>query len=188
MEDELLSILNRYSAVSNSEGTDKNTSHSYYETYSKILRNVKNKQNPTILEIGIYSGAFLEIMAKYIPSATIDGIDIDLSNVIFCKDLDNVHIYQMDGTDPSTPSKLNKKYDLIIEDASHLIDHQIKTLDLFAPLLKEGGIYIIEDISTDRIKPDLQSIADKYNLHMEWLDLRNVKNRYDDIIAVFTRK
>lgn len=183
-------ILKQYESTNNEYGTDKNSTHSYGDTYNRILEQLKNKDNVNILEIGIYSGAFLEVLSKYIPHAEIYGIDIDLSRIKFGKNIDNIHILKVDGTDPSTPVKIDKKFDLIIDDGSHLEEHQIKSLDIFAPYLKEGGVYIIEDISEQytTIKEKLQLLSKKHDLDMGWYDLRQIKNRFDDILAIFTKK
>ena len=42
--------------------------------------------------------------------------------------------------------KLNIEFDIIIDDGWHWDEAQRKTLVNFFPYLKEGGIYIIEDI------------------------------------------
>ena len=78
-------------------------------------------------------------------------------------------------------------YDVIIDDASHLPEHQVASYQIFGPYLKKGGVYIIEDIHQDHatwIKTQLQQLVLQYNMRMEWVDLRHIKNRFDDIMAV----
>ena len=41
------------------------------------------KEEPNVLEIGIYSGAFLQVMSEFLPKVQIIGIDINTSNVKF---------------------------------------------------------------------------------------------------------
>lgn len=196
---DFLEILKKYSSdAANENGTDKNTAHSYGNVYASILSKLKEaaiKASSTLnmLEIGIYSGAFLRVLHEYIPDAVLYGIDIDISRVRYVNNIPNVHIYQLDGNDPTSASTLNQSYDLIIEDGSHAINDQIKTLDNFAPYLKSGGIYIIEDIqdvndNVKKLKPELEKLATKHDLIMEWMDLKHIKNRYDDILVVFTKK
>lgn len=38
------------------------------------------------------------------------------------------------------------------------------------------------------LRPQLEMVSKKHNLEMEWLDLRHVKGRFDDILAIFTKK
>lgn len=196
---DFLEILKKYSSdVANETGTDKNTVHSYGDVYASILSTLKeNASNSStalhILEIGIYSGAFLRVLHEYIPDAVIYGIDIDISRVRYINNTPNVHIYQMDGNDPSSAPTLNQTYDLIIEDGSHAVKDQIITLDNFAPYLKSGGTYIIEDIqdngnNVEILRPELEKLATKHDLTMEWMDLKHIKNRYDDILVIFKKK
>jgi spermidine synthase len=42
--------------------------------------------------------------------------------------------------------KAKKKYDIIIDDSTHLFDHQINIIFSVYKFLKPGGIIIIEDI------------------------------------------
>lgn len=189
-----LSILKKYSSSEKNktifEGTDKNSTHSYGPVYNKILSKISNRNHVRILEIGILSGSFLQVLHELLPNADIYGVDITLQNYIYNKNHPKIRLYEMDGTKKETAEFLNENFDLIIEDGSHIVEDQVKTLDVFAPYLKKNGIYITEDI--DGGIPDtrqkLKKVADKHNLQMEWIDLRQKKNRYDDILAVFTKK
>jgi hypothetical protein len=44
--------------------------------------------------------------------------------------------------------KDDPKFDIIIDDGSHIMDHQIVTLNRLFKHLNDGGIYIIEDVCT----------------------------------------
>lgn len=185
-------VIKKYSANLNDYGTDKITSHSYGQLYDKIFGDLKarNLEAPSVLEIGIYSGAFLQAISDYLPSAMVYGIDIRLDRVRFGKENPHIKMFEMDGTKNETATSLDTSFDIIIEDGSHIPEHQVMSLDAFAPYLNEGGVYVIEDIAggaADYLKAQLQNVADKHGLQMEWLDLRNVKGQFDDILAVFTK-
>ena len=45
-----------------------------------------------------------------------------------------------------TAEAIGLEFDLIVEDGSHLPDHQVASLDAFAPFLKHTGVYVLEDI------------------------------------------
>lgn len=180
----LLSIIERYSSDTNVNGTDKTTLHSYGEIYETLFDSLTPK---IILEIGVYSGAFLRVLAEYYNSAAeIVGIDITLDKIKFPAE-DPVKIYQLDGTNAQTAVTLARRYDLIIEDASHHPQDQKTSLLIFSDYLNPGGVYIIEDIAHPKIRDELQTIADVRGLIMEWHDLRSVKGRFDDILAVFRK-
>ena len=187
----LSSLMDRFRAFNNKEGTDKDTIHSYIETYDKVFAPLQDNAR-TVLEIGIFSGAFLEILAVYFKNTHIYGIDIDLSNLRFGKDNPRIHIYEMNGTDSDSIKKLGiDSFDLIIEDGSHIPNEQVATFSNFAPLISPGGLYIMEDINSSTLsalRPRLTQIAKANRMDFEIIDLRYVKGRYDDICMVAIKR
>jgi hypothetical protein len=190
--DSFVKVLERYSSVGNAGGTDKITVHSYGNVYNSIFHGLKNSgiHQPTVLENGIYSGAFLQAVADYLPYAMVYGVDITLKKIRYGWDHPRIRMYQMDGTKRETAEAIGVYYNIIIEDGSHLPAHQIASLDAFAPYLKKGGVYVIEDIDGQYeayLREELYKVAVKHQLVMVWEDLRWVKNRFDDILAIFIR-
>jgi hypothetical protein len=53
-------------------------------------------------------------------------------------------------------------FDFIIDDGSHLPEHQEITFKTLWPFLKPGGIYIIEDVNVNKMK-FFADIHKKYN-------------------------
>ncbi len=98
-------IIKKYSQVDNAFGTDKITSHSYGDLYDTEFQRIVEKENAAeVLEIGVYSGAFLQVISEFLPNAQITGIDIDTSRVKFGLNNDRIKIVCADGTLPSTAS------------------------------------------------------------------------------------
>lgn len=185
-----MDVLNKYSTESNFTGTDKITGHSYGPIYEKIFNELADRNNLKILEIGVFSGAFTQVLHELFPQAEIYGVDINLKNYLYSKNNPKIHLFEMDGTKQKTAEFLNESFDLIIEDGSHMTAHQKKSLDVFAPYLKRNGIFITEDIAegNPELKKDLETIGLKHNLKMEWIDMTSKKQRFDDIVAIFRRK
>lgn len=184
-------LLRDHCAVDNAVGTDKDTSHAYGPLYDEILAPYRQSAK-NVLEIGVYSGASVHVLAQYFTEAHIYGIDVCPERILpKYKTNPRVTFAHVDGTQPSAPALLgNVKYDVIIEDASHLPNDQIASLDIFAPYLVAGGMYVIEDIdenAVEYLRPKLQEVSDHHGLRMVWYDLRHVKHRFDDIVAVFYR-
>lgn len=182
-------VLAKYSSRANHNGTDKDTTHSYGNIYKNILKELKGRRNLTILEIGILGGSFLQVLHELLPDAEIYGVDITLKNYKYDPN-PKIHIFEMDGTRQETADYLNQSFDLIIEDGSHLIEHQKRTLDAFAPYLKKNGVFITENIvqGNEPLKRDLETIGYKHNLTMEWVDITSNKKRFDDIVAIFRKR
>lgn len=184
--------LGKYSNAAVPEGSDKDTDHSYGELYDDLLARYVDLPDVAILEVGVLHGAFLQAVAEFLPRAQVHGLDISLAKLGKQWDWTNprIHTHEADGTLPSTALRLGTRFDLIIEDASHLPAHQVETLDAFAPFLKPGGVYVVEDIDqyhADYVRQHLTAVASRHGLAMEWMDLRHRKQRFDDIIAVLTR-
>lgn len=184
-------VVRKYGSADTCSGTDKLIVHSYGDIYDEICGVWKDKRDLTILEIGISGGAFLRVLSEFfLPTARIYGLDVDISKAKLAARIPNVQLFQRDGTLPETAAELQQRFDLITEDGSHTPEDQEKTLDAFAPYLKEGGVYVTEDIHQNhapRLQESLAALAKKHGLVMEWHDLREKKGREDDIVAIFRR-
>jgi predicted O-methyltransferase YrrM len=168
-------------------GTDKTTTHAYGPLYDALFGPYRERAR-RVLEIGVHTGASVLAFADFFVNATIDGVDIDYRDLKFGINHPRIAYYLLDGTSPDTAAKLGGSYDVIVEDASHRPDHQVASLDAFAPRLSPGGVYVIEDIGDVGVRPRLEETAARHGLAMEWHDLRGVKGQFDDVVAVFFAK
>jgi predicted O-methyltransferase YrrM len=183
-------ILRRYESHHNKSGTDKTTTHAFGPLYQTLLDGYRYSAT-NVLEIGVYSGASCCAFAEFFENAVVDGIDISLDNVLpRFAERDRLRLRRLDGTDADTPRALGTMYDIILDDASHVPADQIRSLDLFAPYLKPGGIYIVEDINgslAEQVHRGLSDAARRHGLSFDWHDLRHVKGQFDDIVAVMKK-
>ena len=124
--------------------TDKSSrSHGYLDFYEKHFPN--RDFSGRILEIGVMDGYSLKTWGEYYPKAEIIGIDIKEPSPLF---LPNVVWAKADGTNPEQVARLGV-FDIIIDDGSHKTSEQIKSFEhLFPNQLREGGIYVVEDLHT----------------------------------------
>lgn len=162
---------------------DKGTAHSYLEVYEKILENYRNK-SVNLLEIGLAYGESLELWYGYLGKrARIYGIDIHDKEIKPYMEDDRFKITIGDATQPNILDKFKRnKFDIIIDDASHRLQDQIDTFNIFKPKMKKGGYYIIEDVN------NIDDIKDKFlKLHSmcSIVDNRHVKGRYDDVLIIY---
>jgi len=182
-------ILNQYSAVNTHYGTDKTTSHSYGTVYNHLFGPYKHADS--ILEIGFDGGASLLAYADYFQNATIYGIDIENNLLDTVKTHPRIKTYIGDATFDTTIHHFSNTYDIIIEDASHMLHHQVQHFHDYHTFVKPGGIYIIEDVAEankDALAEHLESFAKELGFTMYTFDLRSIKNRFDDILFVFQKK
>jgi predicted RNA-binding protein len=81
-------------------------------------------------------------------------------------------------------------FDIIFEDGPHTLQSQIATLEIYLKQLKTGGKLFMEDIQSvddfDKLEEVVKEMDGKYET--ERIDLRENKNRYDDLIFVVGKK
>lgn len=123
----------------------------YFDIYEKHFSKFKNSTTPiTILEIGVLNGGSLEMWQKYFgPNATIVGIDIYDDCKKFEKD--NIKIRIGSQADKFFLEKLTNEFpqiDVLIDDGSHRVLHQIITFEYLFKFIKFGGVYLVEDTHT----------------------------------------
>jgi hypothetical protein len=141
-------------------GTDKSRiCHNYLPVYEQFFGPLRDEPI-TLLELGVQNGYSLRTWREYFTSATIVGVDIwppipDLG-------LPNTVCYKSDQTDLGLPKLLARHapFDIIIDDASHLSINTIASFELLWPLVKPGGIYIIEDLACHDDTAALDHIKD----------------------------
>ncbi len=123
--------------------------HHYLAIYDRWFLPYKNRPI-TLLEIGIAGGGSLELWRKFFGSQVrLIGVDIDPKAKERAPA--DAEIIIGDQSDPAFLSHLVKiigEADIIIDDGSHINSHQILTFDALFPILKEGGIYLCEDLHT----------------------------------------
>jgi hypothetical protein len=131
-------------------GTDKNPGqHNYTPIYSYLTagRTIK-----AVLEIGIGGGESLRLWEAAFPEAEIWGVDNDASKMINEGRIRSRMCDQNDGVQLGTMARefrdQGRRFDLIIDDGSHDSSHQVVSANTLIPLLADGGVYVIEDVST----------------------------------------
>jgi hypothetical protein len=127
-------------------GTDKASfGHNYVEKYEKFLSEYRDREFK-LLEIGVDKGYSAKMWKEYFPKAEIYAMDIVDSTHL---SEDRVSILVGSQNDTGFLESVNSKYgpfDVIIDDGSHMNeDMAISFLALF-PLLKPGGLYVVEDL------------------------------------------
>ncbi len=119
----------------------------YFEIYERYLQKFRGT-SCTYLEIGVERGGSLQIMQEYLGTdARIVGLDIDPACAALRREGREIHIGdQSDTTLLAKVAAESGPFDIVIDDGSHVADHQIVSFFNLFPALKEGGIYIVEDL------------------------------------------
>jgi hypothetical protein len=79
-------------------------------------------------------------------------------------------------------------FDVIIDDGPHTLQSQIFAVNSYFPMLKPGGILIIEDIQdSNHLDILTDCLDDRCFDNVRTFDVRRTKGRYDDLIWTVTK-
>lgn len=110
-----------------------------------------------VLEIGVRKGDSIKMWREYFTQATIYGFDWGWprqGNLTHIEKLNEIEGVNVVAGDQSSLEDINlllaecSSFDIIIEDGSHMMDHQQLNFAWLFEALKPGGWYVIEDIHT----------------------------------------
>ena len=121
----------------------------YLPIYEKYFDSYVGK-DVHFLEIGVYKGGSMQMFRKYFGNeALIFGIDIDINCMKYDGVDGNVRIGNQSDKNFLDSVITEMKYvDIVLDDGSHnMKDIKNSFLHIF-PKLKDGGIYMIEDLHT----------------------------------------
>ena len=149
--------MQRLSKIANKVGTDKGTnyedSHCYTEFYQQFF---EKYEHPNILEIGTYLGRSAKMFEEfYDGDCKIYSCDI-IESTGYLEDVPTAeYIYVDEGRGDSLFELKDRlkdiKFDIIIDDASHVWEHQFNGLTALHDMLADGGIYVLEDLHYSRL-------------------------------------
>lgn len=149
-------------------GTDKIGLHNYIRHYSAHFKKYKRKKIK-LLEIGVggyddpvFGGHSLRMWKKYFTKGKIFSIDIYDKSALQER---RIKIFKGSQVDEEFLNKVIKhtgELDIIIDDGSHMNEHIITTFKLLFPKLKDGGLYVIEDLQTSYF-PDYGGDSENMN-------------------------
>jgi hypothetical protein len=183
----LLQALGRIHRTDKCQHTFKGKT--YCDIYDKYLIDMRMNVKKFV-EIGIKSGASLKMWEEYFPNATIYGIDIDPS----CKKYEGGRIkcFIGDQNDEDFLLEMKEKigkYDVLVDDGSHITEHQIKSFNILYENCDENGIYIIEDL-----RNSYEEFCNHHDLRTIWPGMKynkendELKNYRKDLNEFFQDK
>lgn len=161
-------------------GTDKSCLvHDYLRHYEPLFDRAPDEL--VLMEIGVHMGASLSMWKTFLPHATIVGVDIAPDAKRFERDGVVIEIgSQYDGDFLREIGKRHRPY-IVIDDGSHIEDHQIYSFEHLFEYVSPGGLYIIEDVPN--FTPELKSVAYFSDLQKE-LFLRNGRSDIGSIQTI----
>lgn len=172
---------------------DKGTVHSYIEVYEELFSPYR-RTTKNFLEIGVLAGSSIRMWTEYFSTSKVHGVDVDERPLNGMFDLRPMLAegYNLSFFDASLPTEVEKHFpgvmfEVIIDDASHFIQHQLDNYKNFRSHLSKGGIYVIEDVADIDSHRSLFENLDPTK-HIQIFDRRKIKGRFDDVLIVLTDK
>ena len=197
-------VAEEHSDKGNADGS---AHHNYTKLYYALFEPVR-EQPLSIFEMGIGTtnlripssmgpngvpGASLHAWKRFFPNATIVGGDID-GDILFQED--RIETYQVDQTSALSLHNLwnglGKEFDILIDDGLHTFEANVSMFENSIHLLGVGGVYIIEDITTECLA-HLERLVEnvwkrKYkNFVFEIVILPHTWNHYDNTMLLAQR-
>jgi hypothetical protein len=124
-------------------GTDKVTHHAYERFYADFFAGFDGIGS--IVEIGYGNGDSISFWKSLYPSAFLYVIDRDVE-----LQGDGYKVFKCDQSQNPQLNELRdflreKDIAIILDDGSHVPEHQLKTFNCLFSILRQGGVYVIED-------------------------------------------
>ena len=119
--------------------------HEYTPIYNSFFE-PHREDMARVLEIGVNTGASLLMWQEYFPNAVIYGIDNKKECLFSGRRIETLLCDQSDKEALIDVGQEYGPFDVIIDDGSHLPQHQIISMQVLLPYLSGPKYYIIEDI------------------------------------------
>ena len=148
--------MNELTQLADKYQTDKGTqffcAHNYTSHYHRTFQSLR-EASLTMVEIGLNARdrndcPSLRMWLDYFPKAHIYGLDIrqfdfshERATLLQCDQGDIESLQRVKGSIPN-------QVDIIIDDGSHIQEHQHVSFDQFFPILAPGGCYVVEDLTS----------------------------------------
>jgi hypothetical protein len=175
--------------------TDKNTTHSYLPLYQQLLVDKKNTAK-NVLEIGILSGGSIKLWSDFFTNADVYGLDLIHIDDVWEGIKNNPKIKFHTSTDAYNEeffitNFLNKniKFDFMLDDGPHSLESMKQFIKLYSQIMTDDGILIIEDLQGwDWVDMLTNVVPENLKQFVKSYDLRDVKDRYDDIVFTIDKR
>lgn len=178
--------------------TDK-VEHGFCKRYDELFSSRRNDVK-YILEIGVYFGSSINMWKEYFPNAVVYGMDhfqgiqgngekfenpeeyyVEMQRNpderIFLVAINQEKLGHLEQFVNYIKDEAKIEFDIIIEDGSHSMQTQQQTMGMLFPILKSGGIYVVEDLHTSRGDPPQYGIdSNRLNTTLEmFVKHQNIK-------------
>ena len=165
--------------------TDKHTNHRYFTIYDPLFGPFQHEPIG-VFEVGAHWGGSAALWDDYFdhPDAKIRTIDIrhfpEFDERILT---DRTRLDFIDIND-LTPEYFDFPVDIAIDDGSHTLSDQITFVELLYPIVRKGGMLIIEDIQDlNKTTKAMRKLGHPFFI----VDLNHLNNWNDSFLFIFMK-
>lgn len=172
--------------------------HPYTKIYYEIFKNMKQDSfNLLEIGIGIVNEHHMKHMAKFnykiggslymwkdfFTNANIYGLDINPDAMI--NNVDRIKTYCGSQIDENVFNNFNNiKFNIIIDDGSHIPEHQLESFKISQQYLSQNFIYIVEDCKPKTFELFKNS---NFNYNIEYIDFTPFGYSLDSKLIIIKR-
>jgi predicted O-methyltransferase YrrM len=146
--------------------TDKGGKHCYLQKYYQPTFLPRRESTRKLLEIGVYEGASIRLWREFFINSEIYALEILQKRAGMFNNDDKVHLTIGSSIDKKSYQNIPEDLDIVIDDGSHKPEDQYNTFKVAYEYLKQGGVYVIEDVrDISRLQELLESYKHKTTIH-----------------------
>jgi hypothetical protein len=120
----------------------------YFATYDRHFSKFVGRE-VHVVEIGVFSGGSLKMWLSYFgPGCRVYGVDLDEACKVY--ETEAIRVFIGDQGSGEFWARFRDAVpilDIVIDDGGHKTAQQVATLEALLPHLREGGVYLCEDIT-----------------------------------------
>jgi demethylmacrocin O-methyltransferase len=145
----LIQIIKEYNLfnIEHLSGTDKQFVHYYVSNFYQNTFKPIQQNKIHLFEIGTCTGASLKMWKEFFVNGKVEGVDISDRRLVEYIDSE-ITYHHVDAYEQQFVNSL-PNFDIIIDDGPHTLGSQLAAINQYYPKLKDGGIFVIEDIESD---------------------------------------
>jgi hypothetical protein len=125
--------------------------HSYTAVYD-LLFSAKRYESLALGELGVLDNMSMQAWRQYFPQAILYGFDVFEARLVEARraNLPNTYYGLADVSDRGSLfeafNSARQAFDILIDDSTHIFQHQVNFVSVAVEFLKPGGMLVVEDI------------------------------------------
>jgi cephalosporin hydroxylase len=143
----------------------------YFDVFYDKLFSPRKETTRKVLEIGVWQGGSILLWRDFFIDAHVYGVDIQSCEALDGQDRIVQHVADAYSTNYVDQYK-KESFDIIIDDGPHTFESMVFFIQYYLPLVRSGGVLVLEDIINPKWTPMLINMIDP-SFKVSVFDMRN---------------